>query len=205
MRESAEEGSAGDGSAGPPARASFVQVLIPARREDVKAEAGRAGLLAGEECLERGHVYPRKGQRQAGRVCWAQLCAWAGLSPNVGAGLAYSGVLQRTGWGHWATVARAGGPLLMQGTGLVSLPWSWEGGERGKTGDSEAVSSFSGAWVAVEGQVLVFAGKLNGHHERMLRIKAVTPAATSCTLLCTKQCYQLFASYGPSSTGQWRR
>ena len=98
-----------------------------------------------------------------------------------------------------------GGPLLMQGTGLVSLPWSWEGGERGKTGDSEAVSSFSGAWVAVEEQVLVFAGKLNGHHERMLRIKAVTPAATSCTLLCTKQCYQLFASYGPSSTGQWRR
>lgn len=74
-----------------------------------KQKKGRAGLLAGKEWLERGHVYPRNGERHAERVCWAQLCAWTGLSRDVGAGLTYSGVLQRTGWGRWVTVAGAGG------------------------------------------------------------------------------------------------
>ena len=46
---------------------------------------------------------------------------------------------------------RGRGPLLMQGTGLLSLPRSWEGCERGQTGDSEAVSSFGGGLVAVGG------------------------------------------------------
>lgn len=46
---------------------------------------------------------------------------------------------------------RGGGPLLMRGTGLLSLPQSWEGCEQGQMGDSEAVSSFSGGLVALGG------------------------------------------------------
>ena len=97
-----------------------------------KQKKGRAGLLAAEEWLECGHVYPRKAGRTGllGAVvcmdrtvprcgCWARLLRGA---PEDRLGL-----LGDSGWGE--------GPLLMQGTGLVSLPWSWEGCERRETGD----------------------------------------------------------------------
>lgn len=91
----------------PCTQASFVQVLIPARREDVKAEAGRAGLLAGEECLGVVMFTPERGRgRQdgfAGHGCVhgqdCPLMCWAHLPLGCASG---------AGWGHWATVAGVG-------------------------------------------------------------------------------------------------
>ena len=73
-----------------------------------KQKQGRAGLLVREEWLGRGHVYPRKGERWAERVCWAVLCMGRTVT-MWGWARFYFGALQRTGWGRWVTVDGAGG------------------------------------------------------------------------------------------------